>query len=94
MMEQNETLTKERYELALGRIQEIATQQTEEVPPQFAVYFKEAAQFLVKMDELLGMAVSGEVFSQDISAKKELNQSLYAELLDDNYEKSFCNYIC
>lgn len=91
MMEQNETLTKERYELALGRIQEIATQQTEEVPPQFAVYFKEAAQFLVKMDELFGMAVSGKLFSQDISAKKELNYSLYAELLDDNYEKSFCN---
>ena len=65
MMEQNETLTKERYELAMGRIREVAIQQTEEVSPQFAVYFKEAAQFLVNMDELLGMTVSGELFMQN-----------------------------
>ncbi len=91
MMEKKEALTKERYELAMGRIREIALQDMKETAPEFALYFKEAAQFLVKMDDVFQMAVSGELFTQDIAAKKELNQSLYAELLDGRYEESFCN---
>ncbi len=91
MMERNETFTKERYELAIGRIREIASQQIEETAPEFTVYFKEAAHFLVKMDEVYAMAVSGELFSQKLSAKKELNKQLYLELSEENYKESFCN---
>lgn len=91
MMEQNETLTKERYDLAIGRIREIASQEIEEISLEAAAYFKDAADFLVKIDEVFNMAVSGELFSQSISAKKELNRSLYQELLDNHYENSFCN---
>ena len=85
MMEQNETLTKERYDLAIGRIREIASQEIEEISLEAAAYFKDAADFLVKIDEVFNMAVSGELFSQSISAKKELNRSLYQELLDNHY---------
>ena len=91
MMELNEALTKERYELAIGRIREIAFQEIPETAPEFAEYFKDAAKFLVKMDEVFEMAVSGELFSMELAKKKELNRSLYEELLDENYEKSFCN---
>lgn len=91
MMELNEALTKERYELAIGRIREIALQENEETTPEFASYFKETAQFLLAMDHLLSRAVSGELFSMDISAKKELNRSLYEELLAGNYEESYSN---
>ena len=91
MMERNEALTKERYELAMGRIHEIAGQEIEETAPEFSFYFKETAQYLVRMDEVFQMATSGELFSQDMTAKKELNFSLYAELLDGRYEESFCN---
>ena len=91
MMGLNEALTKERYELAIGRIREIASQNIEETTHESAVYFKDAAQFLVKMDEVLGLAVSGKLFTQSLSAKEELNRSLYEELLDGNYEKSYCN---
>ena len=91
MMELNEALTKERYELAIGRIREIALQDVTEIEPEFAKYFKDAAEFLVKMDEVYGMAASGELFSMELSKKKEWNLSLYEELLDGNYEKSFCN---
>ena len=91
MMERNEALTQERYELAIGRIHEIAMQQMEETAPEFSVYFKDSAQFLVKMDEVLRLAVSGELFSLDILAKKELNRSLYWELQASSYKESFCN---
>ena len=50
MLELNETLTKERYELAIGRIGEIVSQETEETAPEFVAYFKDAAKFLMKME--------------------------------------------
>ena len=91
MMEWNETLMTERYELAIGRIREIASQEEAEVSCEFLAYFTDAAGFLVKMDETLKKAVSGELFSADISEKREWNYSLYEEVLDGNYDTSFCN---
>lgn len=91
MMEQNEAFTKERYELSIGRIHEIAVQEIEETAPEFTTYFKDAARFLVKMDEVLKMAVSGELFSKNLAFKTEINRSLYEELLEGNYDESFCN---
>lgn len=90
MMEQNETLTKERYELAIGRIREIAEWE-EETAKIFAPYFKETAQFLIKTDELFELIHSKEWFSLDISCKKTWNQALYQELSEECYEESFCN---
>ena len=91
MMGLNEALTKERYELAIGRIREIALQDIEETAPDFAAYFRETARFLVKMDEVLELAASGELFMQKLEWKEALNHSLYEELLGGNYEKSYCN---
>jgi len=91
MMGLNEALTKERYELAIGRIREIALQDIEETAPEFAAYFRETARFLEKMDEVLELAASGELFTQKLEWKEALNHSLYEELLGGNYEKSYCN---
>lgn len=91
MMEQNEALTKERYELSIGRIREIASQEIEETAPEFAAYFKDAAQFLVKMDAVFQLAVSGDLFSMELSSKKKLNASLYEELTGEGYDTCFAN---
>ncbi len=91
MMEQNEAFTKERYELAVGRIREIAFMSDEELTPEFAAYFQDAATFLVKMDEVFQMADSGKLFSMELSEKKDINRSLYEELLEENYETCYAN---
>lgn len=106
MMEINYELTKERYALAIWRIREIASandmnasdvqvigskKSESETAGKFAGYFLDAAAFLVEMDEVYKMAVDGRLFSMPLSEKKELNQRLYQELTDENYEKSYCN---
>jgi len=90
MMEMNLELIKERYELAAGRIREIAESDVSEVSALFADYFKESAAFLVQMDKVLGAAKSGILFAAPLAEKEKLNVSLYRELSTD-YDKSYCN---
>ena len=90
MMEINVELTKERYELAIGRIREIAEGDVAEVSDSFADYFKESAAFLVQMDKVLGAAKSGILFAAPLEEKEKLNADLYRELTD-GYEDSYCN---
>ena len=89
MTGQNEGFIKERYILVVERIREIAEET--EIAPEFSDYFKKTAFFLMRMDELLKQAENGALFSMDLSAKKALNHSLYEELLEGNYENSYCN---
>ena len=90
MMEINLELTKERYELAAGRIREIAGQENAEVADSFADYFREAAAFLVLMDKVFDAARSGVLFAAPLEEKEKLNADLYRELISD-YDKSYCN---
>ncbi len=90
MMEINLELTKERYELAAGRIREIAQQEKAEVADSFADYFRESAAFLVQMDKLLDAAKSGVLFAAPLAEKEKLNEDLYRELVS-GYDTSYCN---
>ena len=90
MMEINLELTNERYELAAGRIREIAEADVAEVATSFADYFKESAAFLVLMDKVLNAAKSGVLFAAPIEEKEKLNADLYREL-SENYDTSYCN---
>lgn len=89
MIDINYELVQERYELAVERIREIAG--TVETAEKYADYFKKAATFLVKMDQVYVNAVDGSLFSMPLSKKEALNQELYAEILDGNYDESYCN---
>ena len=90
MMEINYELTKERYELATGRIREIAQQENAEVATPFADYFRESAAFLVLMDKVFDAAKSGVIFAAPLEEKAKLNADLYRELVS-GYDKSYCN---
>ena len=90
MMEINLELTQERYELAAGRIREIAEADITEVSAPFADYFKESAAFLVQMDKVLGAAKSGILFAAPIAEKEKLNEDLFRELVSA-YDTSYCN---
>lgn len=92
MMEINVELTQERYELAIGRIREIASETMSiQMAKELGEYFKEAAGFLVKMADILSASKDGTLFSMSLSEKEALNQSLYQELLGENYNISYCN---
>jgi len=90
MMEINLELTKERYELAVFRIREIAEQENAEVADAFADYFRESAAFLVQMDKVFEAAKKGILFAAPLEEKEKLNADLYRELALD-YDKSYCN---
>ena len=90
MMEMNLELTKERYDLAIGRIREIAEEEQAEAGASFADYFRESAAFLVQMDKVLAAAKSGVLFAAPLEEKEKLNADLYRELAID-YDKSYCN---
>ncbi len=90
MMEMNLELIKERYELAIGRIREIAKGDATEVSASFADYFKESATFLMQVDEVFVAATRGDLFCIPLAEKEKLNASLYRELSVD-YDKSYCN---
>ena len=89
MIDINLELIQERYGLASTRIKEIAADAG--TAEQFVLYFKEAAAFLVKIDQVYGMAVDGSLFSMPLEEKQKLNAGLYEELLEENYHKSYCN---
>ena len=90
MMEFNLELTKERYDLAISRIREIAESEDAEVSSSFADYFRESAVFLVQMDKVLEAARNGVLFAAPLVEKEKLNADLYRELTED-YDKSYCN---
>ena len=97
----NYELIQERYTLAIERIREIAGEivtkdnmgevSVAETAEQYASYFKETAEFLVKMDEVYTKAVDGSLSAMPFEKKEALNQSLYKERLAENYEESYCN---
>lgn len=83
--------SKERYELSMERIREIAAMTEEEISAVFIPYFKKGAEFLILTDAVLKKSESGELFSLSLDQKKELNRALYKELSPEEYEESFCN---
>ncbi len=89
MMEVNWELTKERFELAAQRIKEMLSDV--ETAPLYREYFEQTAIFLQRMNEIYTMAQDGSLFLQSIDKKEELNAELYAEVLGNAYEESYCN---
>lgn len=82
-------MMKERLELSIQRIKEIA--QEKEVREDYQEYFHNLANFLLLIDEVYEQSVSGEFFQAPFQTKKSLNHDLYRELLLGNYEKSYLN---
>ena len=77
MMEKNEALTKERYELAMGRIREIAVQEMEETAPEQMVeqeipMVQISAEEWMKLNEAVRRM---EALSAELSAQKAVLSS-------------------
>ena len=79
----------ERHLLAVERLREIAGEELKEAP--VFDYFHKLAVFLLKTDEILNLAMSGECFEANAQRKRALNEEMYEELLPQNYENSYLN---
>ena len=82
--EENEAV-KERYNLVMGRVLEIAEGE-DTVPERFREYFKKQAEKLVLIKKLYDMSERGEYRNKTEEELKAINDMLHKEVRD-NYEK-------
>lgn len=82
-------MIEERYELSIERIRKIKTEQT--VLEQFREYFCRTSEFILMMDEVQKLLKENVWEQLSFEEMKEWNQKLYADILEENYEKSFAN---
>lgn len=94
-MDENLTVLQERYALTMERIHAIAEEET--VPEPFCDYFRRVAGFLFQIEALKKTLESGAEKAFSIDQWKELNTSLYADILPcatnvcAGYEESYGN---
>lgn len=70
-------MIKERYDIAIERIKEIITEDT--VEEKFLPYFVAAAQFILKIDNLLGLIESKKIEELTLEQLTALNKDLYED---------------
>lgn len=83
------TFMEERYELVCDRLKEIEKQP--EVMEQYQDYFKKVAAFQVFMTECYKKIEQGFMENASMDEIKCMNQALYEDILNENYEKSYAN---
>ncbi len=88
MQEKNEVIW-ERYRLSMDRIREIKKEHT--VSETFEDYFFRTAEFIGMIEEIEAMRSSGALERFALEEWRQLNQSMYADILPENYEKSYGN---
>lgn len=85
----------ERYSLASERIKLVNSETAPEASPclpvEIAAYFNQTSAFLIKTCEVYGLASSGRLVQMDITGLENLNQSLYKDIEEDNYQNSYAN---
>lgn len=85
-------LIKERYELAMERIRGLANAEEKELGKEnFGAYFTAVAKFLVQIDDTRVFLEQGGLQTASLEELIERNHALYADIMPENYEKSYAN---
>lgn len=79
----------ERYELSIGRIREIITE--EAVAGPYAAYFCTVAKFLMQMDQLYREIADGNNKEKTFAELQQKNHELYRDILPESYVTSYAN---
>lgn len=82
-------MIEERYQLARERIAQI--QKEEKVEEPFGAYFRQAADFLLVLDQWKSLWESGKEAELSLEDWETWNQRLYGELLPEQYGSSYAN---
>ena len=80
---------KERYDLALERIREIAENQ--ECASLYQPYFAKTASFVLRIADAWELCESGRLYELSMEELQEHNKRLYEDILPENYDQSFAN---
>ena len=84
-IEETETENKnirERYELAMERIEEIIEEAAQKLELKYALYFMKTAVFLLQVKEVAAMAEKEEIQTLPLEALQQLNYGLYQDLMN------------
>ena len=81
------TNIRERYDLAMERILEIPSE--ERVAEPYRSYFNQMAAFTAQIEELARRQLRDELESLSLEELKELNDSLYRDILPEHYGESY-----
>ena len=82
-------MMEERLELSIQRIREIENQN--EVSEEYQDYFNQVSRFLILIFETYQKSLVKELFLTTLEEKQKINQELYRELIQENYESSYLN---
>ena len=80
---------RERHELAVNRIRSMVTEET--VEKAYVGYFQDVALFLLELENTRWKVASGEWENYTLEQMRSLNEILYSDILDKNYERSYAN---
>lgn len=78
-----------RYELAIGRIQNIPHEKTVETP--FCDYFEKLAEFALMIHELRASFLDSTWNQAELEQLEQWNHRLYEDILPENYDTSYAN---
>ncbi len=86
-------IMEQRYELAVSRLAGIAKELNEASGEKKSMdaFFKEAVSFAISLDEVKKIAYGGKLKAMSIEELAELNENIYMNIADGNYEHSFTN---
>ena len=83
------TNIRERYDLAIERIMEIPSE--ERVGEPYRSYFNQMAAFTSQIEELARMQLREDLDALTLEELKQLNHSLYADILPEHYAESYAD---
>ena len=88
LKEENDAVN-ERFDLVSERIAGIAVEDS--VPEPYRDYFKQTAEFILQMKQLLQDCENGRFDGMKLEELKKRNEALYEDILPGKYETSYAN---
>jgi leucyl aminopeptidase (aminopeptidase T) len=80
---------RERFDLSMERIEAILEEKTVKEP--LLDYFQKVATFVLKIKNLVQLVQDNKLETMNLDELKELNQSLYFDVMISNYRESYAN---
>ena len=80
---------EQRHALAVERLQGIVTEET--VEKEYVPYFQNTVLFLLEVENVRKKVADGTWDKLSLEQMRSLNESLYRDILGENYEKSYAN---
>lgn len=82
-------IVRERYDMAISRINEIAGESLIKEP--YGDYFRRTAKFICHLDNIYQKIISGEIRKLELRELERINYDLYSDVYNENYSESYAN---